>query len=61
MTTGVGGLILGCTVGLPETGGLGCVLAIEAAPAFIYGGYKLTRGGLDELEEMYIKNKEDCQ
>jgi hypothetical protein len=42
-----------------ETGFLGCALAVEAYPAFGIGGYELTRGGLNELEEIF--DKDDCE
>jgi hypothetical protein len=35
------------------------VLGVEAAPAYIIGGYELTKGGLNELDEIF--NKEDCK
>jgi hypothetical protein len=29
-------------------------------PAYIIGGYELTKGGLNELDEVFVKD-EDCQ
>jgi RHS repeat-associated protein len=52
---GVAGTVYLCV----QTGGLGCVLGVEAAPAYIIGGYELTKGGLNELDEIF--NKEDCK
>ena len=40
-----------------ETGFLGCALAVEAYPAFLVGGYELSKGGLSELDEIFYK---DC-
>jgi RHS repeat-associated protein len=52
---GVAGTVYLCV----QTGGLGCVLGVEAAPAYIIGGYELTKGGLNELDEIF--NEEDCK
>jgi hypothetical protein len=55
---GVGGVVVACTAGLEVTGPLGCVLAGEAAPGAVVGGYYVARSGVNELEEMFIK---DCE
>jgi hypothetical protein len=51
---GVSGTVYVCV----QSAGLGCVLAVEAAPAYVVGGYYLTRSGVNELEEIFVK---DCE
>lgn len=53
---GVGGVAGGaafCVATAVETLGLGCVAAGEAGGAAVIGGYFLTRGGIEEIEDMY--------
>jgi RHS repeat-associated protein len=56
------GLAVGGTAGeiylCVETGGLACVAGGLGLPAFVVGGYELTRGGLNELDEAFSK---DCE
>ena len=43
-----------------ETGGLMCVAAMEAAPAFVMSGYFLAKGSIQELGRMFNQPAEGC-
>jgi len=47
MVTGGAGLVAACATGNP----LLCFAAAEAAPAFIVGGYYITKSSLQELQK----------
>lgn len=49
IVTGIAGGAYVCL----QTGGLGCGLALEAAPAFVVGGYYVGRSGVQELKELF--------
>jgi RHS repeat-associated protein len=56
----IGGGVAGGAYVCVQTGFAGCVLAVEAAPGLVVGGYLVTRSAADDLEEIFIRD-EDCQ
>ncbi len=51
---GLGGIFYACV----QSAGSLCIPAVEAAPAFVVGGYYIQRSGYDELKEIFYRKCE---